>query len=287
MQKLRNSHIRENLVMGQIIIRESLEEVSDIPKIVYKYRNWTDENHQTLLTKQIVFMSAPTSFEDPVDCKLFKRYDLLTNDEIYDYYLKNSKTRNPTFSRQQHREFARGWAKKSLMRDKEQIKKMQQEDFIKFDERFGVLSLTANPSNYFMWDKYSENHRGFCVGFDAMKMFKRLGGGSKVIYYDILPEILPSDDFDTEWHKQIFSKERKWEFEQEYRTHMFYEEPITNKERQIIIPKDCFSEIIFGANMTLSFQNEIQAICLEQNLQISFLIEKLDMENKIVTIQPK
>jgi hypothetical protein len=55
----------------------SYDEMNDLPKTVYKYRNWSDNFHKEIITEQIVFMARPTSFEDQSDCKLIKRYDYL------------------------------------------------------------------------------------------------------------------------------------------------------------------------------------------------------------------
>ncbi|MGE0636570.1 MAG: DUF2971 domain-containing protein [Bacteroidia bacterium] len=272
--------------MAEIFIRHSnQEELKGIPDTVYKYRNWADEYHKTILTSQIVFLARPTSFEDPLDCKLLKRYDLLTHEQIYNKYLQSSKEDHPNWSMQQHDEFAREWFNKSPLHDKEYIKKLQQEHFLDFDDRFGVLSLTANPSNFAMWDKYSDHHKGFCVGFNAHKMFQHLGGGGEVMYFDKLPDILPFDNVETEHTIQVFSKEKKWEFEQEYRTQKFYPQPVTNAERQIKLPADCYTEIIFGAELTDKQQEEIKAVCNDQKLNVTYFIETVDYDKQTVSIQ--
>src|SRR5690554_5666174 len=95
----------------------SFDEMTDLPNTLYKYRIWEDQYQQTILTERIVYMAAPTSFEDQKDCKLFKRYDLMSETDIYQKYLNTSKEVNLNWSRQQHRAFAREWTKKSPMRN--------------------------------------------------------------------------------------------------------------------------------------------------------------------------
>ncbi len=258
-----------------------------LPKTIYKYRTWSNENHRTILTEQEVFLSRPTSFEDPLDCKLLKRYDLITNQQIYDKYLTASKEDHPNWTRQQHRKFARDWFKKSPMHNKEYINQLQEEHFKEFDSRFGVLSLTANQSNFIMWDKYSEHHKGFCVGFNSLRMFPYLGGGGPVKYYEKLPDILPLDDYQDEHYKQVFSKENKWEFEEEYRTHKFFERPMLDEERKIKLPIDCFTEIIFGVQMQNDVKDEITNICEMNKMKITFFEEIVDFDNESVSISKK
>jgi len=195
--------------------------------------------------------------------------------------LEKSKKKKPSWTRQQHRKFARDWFRISPLRDKEQIQHIQKEHFDEFDSRFGVLSLTANPKLFAMWDKYSDSHKGFCVGFDTKKMFENFGGGGEVIYYDNLPDILHSDSFEIEHSKQVFSKEKKWSFEEEYRTHKFYPNVTTDADRKIKLPRNCFKEIIFGANITDKDRNEIISVCKTQGLDVEFYIENINKNNEI------
>jgi hypothetical protein len=44
-----------------------------------------------------------------------------------------------------------------------QTQKVQDE----FDNNFGVLSLTRNPSNLLMWAHYADQHKGVVVGIDV------------------------------------------------------------------------------------------------------------------------
>ena len=62
---------------------------------VYKYRDWGKPFHRKLLLEPSVYLSAPSDFEDPLDCKIPIRYDLLTDIEIFDQYYKESKSKNP------------------------------------------------------------------------------------------------------------------------------------------------------------------------------------------------
>jgi hypothetical protein len=268
------------------VTETTIEEMNHIPPIVYKYRTWNNKFHREIITDQIVFMAMPTSFDDPLDCKLQKRYDLITDEEIFTKYLQMSidSPKHKYWTPQQHIDFANDGLANGPMRDKEYIEKAQQEDFNQFNDRFGVLSLTANPVNRKMWEEYSENHKGFCVGFDTKIMFKYLGGGGEVVYYDELPIINAFDSFEVEHFKQVFSKEKKWSYEEEYRTHKFYKKPATLDDRRITLPKECFREIIFGANQPENQREEIIQICSEQELNVKFFVESKN-NGEIKTIE--
>lgn len=41
-----------------------------IPKVLYKYRTWSNEYHKTILTENKVYLSSPRDFEDNLDCNV-------------------------------------------------------------------------------------------------------------------------------------------------------------------------------------------------------------------------
>jgi Protein of unknown function (DUF2971) len=222
------------------------------PSVIYKYRKWNDLNHRTIITKKEVYLSSPRKFEDPLDCKIPIRYDLLSEKDIFDKYFDNSKLLNPNWSRQQHRKYAREWTKKSPLKDKQYLESSQKIFFEDLFNKFGVLSLTANYTSEYMWIKYADNYKGFCVGFNFEIMFKFLGGGGPVTYYDVLPTIYPEPkhSIDEQHILQLYSKLRKWEFEKEYRTDKFSLLPLTEKQRIIKLPSESYKELILGKEMS-------------------------------------
>ena len=262
------------------IIRKRFKSFNDLdlPPIVYKYREWKNKVHKTILTKNEIYFSAPSDFKDQYDCKVPIRYDLLTDDEIYEKYYHDSKQQNPYFSRQEHRKFARDWQKKGLMKNKKRNTALDEEFYQKFNSIFGVFSVTAKRDNNKMWECYSDNHKGFCVGFRSAKMFKNFdvfGSGGKICYYNELPIIKETDDFDTKIYLQIYSKLKKWKYEKEYRLTKFN---IIN--RKVIIPYDICAEIIFGAKMKEVDKEEIIKIVQQKLPEVKFLQAKLT-NNKI------
>lgn len=102
-----------------------------------------------------------------------------------------------------------------------------------------------------MWEKYGDNGKGFCVGYDPLVLFNHLGGGGIVNYVDELPKVMPEPFHTRELQMvyQLYYKEKKWSFEEEYRTHKFRPIPMTNGDRTILVPPEAFKEIIMGKNM--------------------------------------
>ena len=231
----------------------------DFPKVLYKYRNWTDEHHDRFIKKREIFLASPSSFEDKKDCKNSFRYDLLSEAQVLEWHENISKREYPNRTKQQRRKDAREWAKQRLFTDINFLVDYQKKYNYEFAQRQGVLSLTAEPCLLDMWDKYAAKDKGFCVGYNSRILFDSLGGGGKVDYCDELPQILPSP-FMTDLeirNKRIYSKEKRWEFEKEYRTERFWENPASISSRQIQLPKTAFKEIILGNGISKKDREEI------------------------------
>jgi len=264
----------------KILGQREFEEM-DLPAILYKYRDWNNDNHKRILTDNEVYLSSPADFKDEFDCKVPIRYDLLTENEIYKKYLNSSKKENPHFSRQQHRKFATDWQKKGLMRDKKRLEDLDKEFFDRFNKLFGVLSLTAIPDNITMWEYYANQHSGFCVGFHTIPLCKQeqyFGGGGEVSYNDEFPIIKETDSLEKKHFLQIHSKLRKWEFEKEYRLTKF-----NIQNRQAKIPNEIFAEIILGAKMPDEIKKEIIDIASKKYPKAKVL--QAQFENDIIKLK--
>lgn len=239
------------VAMGITNIEYKTFEEMELPEVIYKYRDWNDTFHKRIITEREVFMAAPNSFEDPVDCKLPIEYSGLSKKEIREVCLYNSKLYYPERTRKQHRKYAENWRTESPFGNIHLIKQFQEQMLEKYNSQIGVLSLTANVKNLKMWEKYSNNHKGFAVGFNPTVMFQYLGGGGPVTYYDTLPIVRPAPihSYDEQRCYQIFSKLSKWSFEEEYRTHIFRSNELTKESRTIQIPAEAYTEIVIGTDM--------------------------------------
>jgi hypothetical protein len=240
--------------------QEKLSEM-EFPPVVYKYRTWKEDFHKSIITKREVYMASPKDFEDPVDCKIPVRWDLLSKNELYNKYLRFSMDNNPERSYKEHRKHAQRWNAKTPINDPAHLEEQTKESFDELCENLGVLSLTTNPFRSEMWDKYADNSKGICVGFDPKLMFPHLGGGGNVLYYDELPIIYPTPKHSLEEHitLQVYSKLKKWEFEEEYRTQKYSPDGFTRKSRVIELPPEAYKEIIIGEMMPKTLRDDFLA----------------------------
>ncbi len=232
----------------------------EYPEILYKYRTWEDPFHKRVITHRALFYSAPTRFDDPKDCKSMVRYDLLTQQEKIKWIEFKLRQDEPGKSRNYYRSRSRELFKTSVLSNDKKTIEFQENTFKEYDTRTGVLCLTGNPNNDEMWEKYSDNARGFCIGYDPQVLFNHLGGGGKVEYVDELPKIMPEPihSRDLQMIYQLFYKEKKWSFEEEYRTHTFRPRAMSNEDRTIIVPPEAFKVLILGKEMSEELKDDLK-----------------------------
>ncbi len=97
----------------------------------------------------------------------------------------------------------------------------------------GCLSLSATPKNILMWSHYAHNHEGYVIGFDAEhEYFGRTV--LPVAYSDIRPAHNP---LEARHSGEIFyTKSKDWSYEQEYRKHQAFVDPIKLTNGRIFLP---------------------------------------------------
>lgn len=225
-----------------------------------------------MITNLEVYYSSPSEFEDKKDCQQEVRYDLLSDSQMAHKYLIESLSVNKTFTLDEHFKFTFNCLNNWIIYKKENLKELQNEYKIKFSKSIGINSLTANPVNNFMWNKYSDYHKGFCVGFNSEYLLPEIGGGGIVDYSDNLPNILPYPyhSIDEQNKMMILNKIEKYRDEDEYRTFLFKKVGLTENERKIILPKLAYKEIIFGAEMTESDKTYIIKSAIDKIPHIKF-----------------
>ncbi|MEZ4942583.1 MAG: DUF2971 domain-containing protein [Saprospiraceae bacterium] len=260
----------------------------EVPEPLYKFREWDNPLHRTILTDQIVYLSPPSGFEDPLDCKNPVRFDLWTHRELNKRFFDESLRRHPHWSKKRHKKFAKHWMKRTPIRNPRRYREIGRIIDKMFDDRFGVLCLTAVLENFEVWEKYADKHKGFCVGFSGKALlgdFSKFGMTGHVEYYPKLPIIHPNDDFKDRGWKRAFSKIEKWSFEREYRTTKIKpDEAVGNEWRKVKVPLAQFVEIVFGALMPVDQVEEITRLATDIFPNIKFRQAEVNQENKSVTV---
>lgn len=229
------------------------------PEILYKYRDWDNKQHKKVLIDNKLYLASPGDFEDIFDCNVPEEFP--DRRELFGYFINIAKKEHPNWRRQERRKFAQNWRKKSPLANPKELKQEVAEWNQKFNNQFGVLSMTVDCANDAMWQKYANDHRGVCFGFDTKLLLDCVGGGGYVQYVDELPTIdFLKDDFVSKHVKNVFFKESRWAFEKEYRLHKMWEYAVSVEERNIVFPEGCLKRIILGRKMSPENKQEIKEI---------------------------
>jgi hypothetical protein len=163
-----------------------------------------------ILTRNRIFCSDPTTFNDPWDCKPYFDPALLDDPviqagtaesfiatqkggpkgDIMDHLLRT----NPALLKQLLQGFS-----------------ANQVEFI--SKRWGVYCLTSDSCSTLMWSHYSRNHRGICLEFAVENTHFR--AAHKVQYQTEYPRLLLHDE--NSRLKILLIKSDDWSYEQEFR----------------------------------------------------------------------
>lgn len=239
------------------------ENVPDMPKVLYKYRTWSKEEHKRLLTHHEIYYASPDELDELTECNLDRDYNSITEEMIWE------------FSRQEaQREVENGRIEihKLLNRTKElfETNKFYELDHRKHTEKEyrihlnNVLSIFCASEisiNERLWNAFAGFKSGYCVGLDFTEIYLNdavFGTCGKVNYYDekeppkIPPISLSSDERVLNMMKLIYSLPDKFEREDEFR---FSKMHIQN--RRVSLKPEWIREVILGSEMDSTSEAEV------------------------------
>jgi hypothetical protein len=252
----------------------------ELPNRLYKYRDWKNDYHKTIISKQIAFLASPGQFNDPFDCKIPIRYDINSEQLLEDIYYRTIKAVHKDRPDSEIRAFAKKQVNEGQV-DPKSFKKNGEEYFSQLDKRMGIMSVSARNNDILMWGHYANSHSGFCIGLDTSEILKMNGIDfiGKVNYCEELPKIIPTGNLTEEFEQQIFTKWNKWEYEAEYR---LTKNHIGN--RKIQIPKTAFKEVILGYNMSEVERRKLVKLAKKQFPEIHIFEAKPNEEKFSIDI---
>ena len=218
---------------------------SDIQSL-YKFKSFDGKGYYKDLLNNIIWLSSRTELNDPFDCRVKLNYDLCSDEQIKGIIRNHIPSQIPENIRNKmvDKQFQR--RKDDPLYYKESLEKG-------IDKSLGIFSLTAD-FNVQMWSRYAEEHAGFCIEFDAMKLYKELYDKFqsralrififRVEYVDELPEINPCEASLDEKSKMFKLKTKNWVDENEWRIVLF---DGSNKKEPI--DPQCIKNIYFGKSV--------------------------------------
>jgi len=257
--------------------------VNHYPRMLYKYACWDKQHeyHKRLITSPEIYFCSPRLINDPYDCSMRARYDLLTEEEILlriKYYIKkyNSHLTTPEINKlsleilnERHFENPENLY---------ELKKLNDDFIYNYN---GIFCLSEIRDNLLMWSHYANAHKGFCIGHNILELNKSLTNYlgertdltidlKKIEYTGEYPLCKPdSNDIDNvDYLLRIFEiKYLDWKYEREYRYIMTGSVNRLNnidEFRKVIIEKEIITEVILGCKMSDDNKKELLS-CLKKD----------------------
>ncbi len=248
--------------------------------IIYKYRNWDDPNQKDVLLNNELFFASPGEINDPFDFQATPDLRLLdSNDKriqfinkMLDDYIDMYKILGKNVED----------IKRNLSREmSNSIEKIQDEyDAVNrnwTNNRFGIISFSYRWDSILMWSHYSNNHKGFCVGFNKEKILNcgQIGSAGLVNYLDEFPSIDPiGSDQIKEITLKTHTKARDWKYEEEYRVTNLWDTTPSIDDRKLRFSEDFIEEIFLGFSIDDASKSEISKIAVKKNIPLYQIIKK-------------
>lgn len=246
----------------------------NMKNILYKYRDWNNEYHKSVLTKNQLFLAPPSSFNDPFDCRIFAQFVDLSPDELEEYANNLTEKANLTAI---ERQYAIDKIKKDPNLHQKEFERISTKNY---DTHLGVISMSTKWDNILMWSHYGNMHKGFCIGLDEDNLTKEIKfGATGLVKYPKnkeYPKISPITDGSTDsFFKTVYNKSIDWEYENEYRlTNIKREGWLSNEDRIIEFSDHSISEVILGLNASEKTQDDILSICKQKNIPLFRAVKK-------------
>lgn len=242
--------------------------LSDIPDVLYKYRDWSNEYNRKFLTFCELYFSNNYSLNDPFDLQLPIRIPHtppFDEKSFYEDFL-SSNGRKP--NELELKTASNQWT--VLVENNpdivQEFKAHLKTEAKKIEEKLGVFCLSTKNDSTLMWGHYANSHKGFCVGLDTEKLrkymhkqFPKSGGLRRVTYQSDIPlynYTLSAENILSYVNSRLITKFSDWEYESEVRIVIGDFANITHR-----IPNDIFTEVIFGFKMDDTQRGEIRNTC--------------------------
>ena len=228
----------------------------EYPEILklYKYRVYNQNSLSMLINKKI-WVSKPTSFNDPFDCKL--TFNKNFSKKTYTEYLLSAGQRAGQAIPDICNRIAEAYEDGELKQEERDLLNFNFENVANKINNSGVFALSQINSNLLLYSHYADSHKGFCIEFNRAPD-NTLGNSEvtqPVSYSKSFPVVELSDLVKTgdPISTVLMTKSDEWAYEKEWR--IFFRNG--NVEEDLPAP---ISSIIFGLRMPESQKRTIRNI---------------------------
>lgn len=232
------------------------------PPIIYKYRDWENDYHKTIVTKRELYFAQPHSLNDPYDVR--PPYNFVVPDidiEVARNRIREAgKSIRPELT-DEELEYEVELRLRSILQNPVEYFRKNRMDHVLDSSRYdtiGILSFCSAFDNEPMWAHYGNNYNGFAIGFNTVKLARALNCTVGLVDYNDTPlDYYIMGENSGLLERELFRKSTKWKSEQEVR---FLTVGIgLYRDRVNTFPVEAVEEIVLGLNTSKQVQSEIIA----------------------------
>lgn len=223
------------------------------PRRLYKYGRLGARSEATFSSDQLWF-STPLQLNDPFECRPWFTFEG-TDDQVIDFLATQVRRYDASATSETALARARNILRGGFQHDRPSWEALRQALLEMLSNEIGLYCLAEIPDSILMWTHYADDHKGFCLAFEATDQTPVFGEAQKVIYSDDYPQV---DFFNTPHEKQVdlifLTKFSGWAYEREWR--------IVDHERGPGLrtyPRELLKEVIFGLRMSSEDKARIRA----------------------------
>ncbi len=186
------------------------------PARQYKYGRLGAHSQATFSSDQLWF-STPTQLNDPFECRPWFTFEG-SEEQIIDFLATEVRRRDASGASNRALASARKIYQDRFQRDARSWEALRRALLETLNNGIGLYCLSEAPDSILMWSHYANDHKGFCLEFEATDQTPVFGEAQKVSYSDKYPQV---DFFNTPHEKQVdlifLTKFSGWSHEQEWR----------------------------------------------------------------------
>lgn len=254
---------------------------STMPNIIYKYRNWKNQVHKTILTERKIYYPTPLQMEAVHELFFDMDFTRLDDKDLFYEYFYNSPL-NKSLTPESKASEANFRLNNSPILKPENRGNLRELFRRELDKHTSVFCASEHKDNLNLWNQFGGNHEGFCVGLNLKEIAKNpevFGSAKKVNYGESPPLIHAYSMSESETRDRFFtclySLPKMFSNENEFRL-----VKINVKEKENILPDYYFNEVILGCNIPSNHKTEILSI-IKNNFKTIKVEQAIYKDNKL------
>lgn len=244
---------------------------------LFKYGKVNEHAEEVFSTPKIWF-SAPAQLNDPFECRPWLTFNG-TRDQIIESLVREIRRLNPNMTPHGATAEAVSIFLQGRHRDPMTWEALRQDLIETLGQKIGLYCLSETSDSILMWSHYADDHRGYCLEFEATDTTPFFGAAQQVIYNEVFPEV---DIYNTPKEEQLdhifLTKFHGWSYEKEWR--------IIDHETGPGIhdyPPQLLKGVIFGFRMPEADRNKVKAWIKSAGRTVKYFeAQRHDRQFKIV-----